>query len=198
MVMIPEQTQATNHSQQMRKAYDAIPPSGKPFGSVPSGQQQYVPGYNPESGEGSIGKDEQRKLEIMRGNGYLRPDVPMPTLSGENIYLMNAAGEYIACRRCNVLPCIALRYIFEDEVRLKCTVCGKGMKMGLTEVGARESQIFVAGWDRAETNRKRLWRDQDAQHAEEIDRDFDQTAQDGNPFYNAMRDKQFVKEQFLG
>lgn len=174
----------------MNMAYEGMSPSvgQRNFGGFTPVEQLSTP--EPPtitSDEEFVMESEDRKASIARGEGYRRTEVPLPTLSGENIYLQNASGEFVPCRRCGTVPCVALRYIFEDEVRLKCTICGKGMKMGLTEVGARENQTFQEGWDRAETNRRRAWREEEAERSESIDKDI-----------GYMREaKPFVVDQFL-
>jgi hypothetical protein len=52
--------------------------------------------------------------------------------------------------------------------------------------------------DRAEANRKRLWRDQDVQRAEEQRRQMEELAQKpDSPYLSAVRDLGFVDSTFL-
>lgn len=89
--------------------------------------------------------------------------------SGEKITLKNERGEDIPCRRCGVCPSTGQNWIREDGVSIyKCDSCGKKMNLGLTEAAARENKATIEGMDRADTNRQKAWREEDAKANEEM------------------------------
>lgn len=92
------------------------------------------------------------------------------TQSGEPITLMNIDGEHVPCRRCGCKPATGIAYEFDGARNFKCDTCGKSMRLGLTEEGARENHSIIAGMNKAEENRTRLYRDQDAKKVEDMER----------------------------
>lgn len=186
--MVPPQPSQAEMNQQQQ--YVQAPS----FGSVAGGsmQQQDSQEQIPQQ----LTSAEMRKLNAATGRG-LRVEAPAPTVSGELIYLQNSNGEAMPCRRCNVTPCQGLRWIFEDEIRFKCNTCGKHMKLGYTERGAYENQQNIQGWERADQNRRRAWREQDAERSEQMHRDFDELSQSQNPYLSATRDRGFVMSEFF-
>lgn len=185
-----------SHQENVRHAYQALPASGHSFGST----HEFYQGSAQEQAYASLNRpltaEEERKLSIARGEG-LHVGSSVPATSGELIWLQNARGEYVPCRRCGRSPVQGLRWFFDNEIRFKCNMCGRHMKMGYTEAAARENQESLQGWDRAQANRRRLWREQDAESQEKLMQDFDETQQSQNPFLSITRDRGFVMQEFF-
>jgi len=119
------------------------------------------------------------------------------TQAGERTYFQSN-GQYIPCRnkRCNVNPCPGTMYEFDGEWRFHCDACGKGMVLGRTATGASENQAFVQGWDTAETNRKRMWREYDAMQADQMQRQIHEYAAHPSQ-YSGVTANPDTAQQFL-
>lgn len=199
MTMIPPAPSAPSYQQTVREQYQQIPASGKAFGGFSPGAPLSAPDSSfPQGGPAptQLSSEQQHKLSIARGDG-LRTTPKLAASSGDTIYLQNINGEFMPCRRCGIRPCSGIRWLFDGEIRFKCNICGKHMKLGYTAETARENQTSLQGWDRAEQNRRRLWREGDAAREEEMQRDFDEISRSNNPYFSATKDTGFVMSQFF-
>lgn len=182
--VIPEQQ--TGHSVSAKEGFD--PATGLPLSS----SESPLP---PETVNPAI----QRKIDSATGRGFRR-DAP-PTVaseSGEHITLKGPNGVPVGCRYCGVNPCHGTSWIFEGEVRFKCDACGRKQKLGYLEEVSNRVKDELDGYNRADENRRRLWRDEDARREEERKRQLDEIARNpDSQYYGVLTNRGIVDDMFF-
>lgn len=123
----------------------------------------------PSTGEPpAVVSDEiAKKLSIARGEGYRRERPTTESASGDHITLRGGNGAPIPCKYCGVNPCRGMNWFFEGQSRFKCDACGKKQSLGVQRDVADRTAAELEGMDRAEANRHRAWREDDARREEE-------------------------------
>lgn len=140
----------------------------------------------------------EKKLSVARGDGYRREEPKTEHESGDHITLLGPDKAPVPCKYCGVNPCHGINWFFEGQSRFKCDACGRKQRLGVTAEVANATAARLEGMDRAETNRNRLWREDDARREEERQRQMDALASDpDSPYYGAMKNRQFVDSTFF-
>lgn len=177
-----------------------IPPSAPQPTPQQNIQQAYAPQWQQpgqQPGPQQLAPEIQQKIDVAQGRGLRVNPQAVQATHGEQIMLQFDNGYPMPCKYCTANPCYGIRWLFDDEVRFKCSTCGKSQKLGYTGLYATQNQQNITGWDRAVYNRRALWREQDAQSQEQMRREFQEYAGDPNSFLSAVRNPQFVQSEFF-
>ncbi len=175
----------TGHSTSAKDGFD--PATGQPLSSSAPG------GAVPE-----VSREEQKYLNVAQGRGFRREQPKTEAEAGEPMTLRGSDGVPVACKYCQANPCHGISWVFEGEMRFKCDACGRKQKLGYLADVAQKTSAELEGMKRAETNRRRIWREDDVQREEERKRQMDEIATNpDNPYYGAMTNRGFVDSTFF-
>lgn len=174
----------TGHSTSARDGFD--PATGKPLIS------------SSESQPHQLSAAEQKYLNVHQGAGLRREQPNTEAEAGEPLTLRGPNGVPIECKYCGVNPCHGINWFFEGQSRFKCDACGRKQRLGVTADVANRTREQLDGMGVAEVNRRRLWRDEDAQREGERKHQMDQIAvSPDSQYYGAMTNRGFVDETFF-